>query len=166
MEKENELGAILANSEENKTCKCGNEKDNCKCMEISEAELRRKLDLLLRTGSILMESAADTSRIMRTMKRAAAFLGLDEKYLHLYINWNVLMVNYSDEEHSFSKFQRCEKHGINLTSISMISKLTWRAIKEDYSLDQYEAALNEVKATPRSFTPWQVAIGGGVFSEY
>ena len=161
MEKENELGAILANSEENKTCKCGNEKDNCKCMEISEAELRRKLDLLLRTGSILMESAADTSRIMRTMKRAAAFLGLDEKYLHLYINWNVLMVNYSDEQHSFSKFQRCEKHGINLTSISMISKLTWRAIKEDYSLDQYEAALNEVKATPRSFTPWQVAIGGG-----
>ena len=51
MEKENELGAILANSEENKTCKCGNEKDNCKCMEISEAELRRKLDLLLRTAS-------------------------------------------------------------------------------------------------------------------
>ena len=105
MEKENELGAILANSEENKTCKCGNENGNCKCMEISEAELRRKLDLLLRTGSILMESAADTSRIMRTMKRAAAFLGLDEKYLHLYINWNILMVNYSDEKHSFSKFQ-------------------------------------------------------------
>ena len=22
------------------------------------------------------------------------------------------MVNYSDEEHSFSKFQRCEKHGL------------------------------------------------------
>ena len=29
------------------------------------------------------------------------------------INWNVLMVNYSDTEHSFTKFQRCEKHGIN-----------------------------------------------------
>ena len=42
----------------------------------------------------------------------------------LYINWNVLMVNYSDEEHSFSKFQRCEKHGINLTSMSQVSKLT------------------------------------------
>ena len=108
-----------------------------------------------------MESAADTSRIMRTMKRAAAFLGLDERYMHLYINWNVLMVNYSDEEHSFSKFQRCEKHGINLTSISQVSKLTWQAIKENYSLEQYEQALNDIKATPRSFTPWQVAIGGG-----
>ena len=140
-----------------KTCACV--EDNCK--EIAESELRRKLDLLLRTGSILMESAADTSRIMRTMKRAAAFLGLDERYMHLYINWNVLMVNYSDEEHSFSKFQRCEKHGINLTSISQVSKLTWKAIKENYSLEQYEQALNDIKATPRSFTPWQVAIGGG-----
>ena len=145
-----------------KTCDCAEKGiDNCNCKEIAETELRRKLDLLLRTGSILMESAADTSRIMRTMKRAAAFLGLDERYMHFYINWNVLMVNYSDEEHSFSKFQRCEKHGINLTSISMVSKLTWTAIKENYSLEQYEQALNDIKATPRSFTPWQVAIGGG-----
>ena len=60
-----------------KTCACV--EDNCNCKEIAESELRRKLDLLLRTGSILMESAADTSRIMRTMKRAAAFLGLDER---------------------------------------------------------------------------------------
>ena len=53
-----------------KNCACN--EDNCNCKEIAESELRRKLDLLLRTGSILMESAADTSRIMRTMKRAAA----------------------------------------------------------------------------------------------
>ncbi len=124
-------------------------------------DLRHKLDLLLRTGRILVESAADTARIMRTMKRAAAFLGLDEKYLHLYINWNVLMVNYSDEEHSFTKFQRCEKHGINFTSISFVSKLTWRAIKENYTLEQYEEALEEIRTRKRNFMPWQVAIGGG-----
>ena len=163
MEKENELGAILANSEKQGTCKCGNDHDNCKCQEISEAELRRKLDLLLRTGKILVESAADTSRIMRTMKRTAAFLGLDERYMHLYVNWNVLMVNYSDEEHSFTKFQRCVKHGINLTSISLISKLSWRAIKEDYSLDQYEQSLNDVEATPRSFTPWHPLMACALF---
>ena len=54
MEKENELGAILANSEKKGTCKCGNDQENCKCQEISEAELRHKLDLLLRTGKILV----------------------------------------------------------------------------------------------------------------
>ena len=41
-----------------------------------EALLRRKLDLLLRTGGLLLESLADTNRIMRNMKRTAAFLGL------------------------------------------------------------------------------------------
>lgn len=108
-----------------------------------------------------MESVADTSRIMRNMKRTGAFLGLDERYLHLYINYNVLMVNYSDETRSLTKFQRCVKHGINLTSISMISNLTWRAIREDYSLKEYEEELQKIKNKPRSFTPWQVAIGGG-----
>ena len=153
------MTAIAEEEKGKKACDCS--KTDCNCKEITEAELRRKLDLLLRTGKILVESAADTSRIMRTVKRTAAFLGLDEKYLHLYVNWNVLMVNYSDEMHSFSKFQRCEKHGINLTSISLVSKLSWRAIKDDYTLDQYEQALEEIKSTPRSFTPWQVAVGGG-----
>ena len=37
-----------------KNCACN--EDNCNCKEIAESELRRKLDLLLRTGSILMES--------------------------------------------------------------------------------------------------------------
>jgi len=131
------------------------------CTEVSQQELQHKLDLLLRTGSLLMESAADTSRVMRNMKRTADYLGLDEKYLHLYLNYNVLMVNYSDEEHSFTKFQRCEKHGINLSVISQISKLTWRAIREDYALDKYEEELVAIQRMKRSFTPWQVAIGGG-----
>ncbi len=158
MKQENELEAMMANNEENKACCCSDESKN---QEVAKSELLHKLDLLLRTGSILVESAADTSRIMRTMKRTAAFLGLDEKYLHLFVNWNVLMVNYSDEAHSFTKFQRCEKHGINLTTISLISKLTWRAIRENYSIDEYEQALQDVKKRKRSFTPWQVAIGGG-----
>lgn len=43
--------------------------------------LRRKLDLLLRTGKLLMESAADTNRIERNMKRVAAFMGIPEEKL-------------------------------------------------------------------------------------
>ena len=41
--------------------------------------LRRKLDLLLRTGKLLMESAADTNRIERNMKRVAAFMNIPEE---------------------------------------------------------------------------------------
>ena len=129
--------------------------------KIAQTELCHKLDLLLRTGSLLVESSADTSRIMRTMGRAAAFLGLDEKYLHLYVNWNVLMVNYSDEEHSFTKFQRCTKHGIDLAAIARVSRMTWDAIRDDYSLSRYEQELEDIRRAPRGFTPWQVAVGGG-----
>lgn len=38
--------------------------------------LRRKLDLLVRTGAMLMASNADCARIMRNMKRCEAYLGL------------------------------------------------------------------------------------------
>ena len=123
--------------------------------------LRRKLDLLLRTGKILVESSADTSRIMRNMKRTAAYLGLNEEQLHIHITYNMLMVNLSDGTHSFSKFQRCDKHGIEMHAISDISKLSWSAIKEDYSLDRYEEELNKIATRKRSYTHWQVAIAAG-----
>lgn len=127
----------------------------------SEEILRRKLDLLLRTGELLMESAADTSRIMRNLNRTAAYLGLPEQHLHISIAYNMLMVNLSDETHSFSKFQRCDKHGINMDAISAISKLSWRAIKNDYSLDKYESELERIKNKKRNYSPWMVAIGAG-----
>ena len=38
--------------------------------------LHRRVDLLLRTGKVLVESLADTNRIMRNMKRTAAYLGI------------------------------------------------------------------------------------------
>ena len=123
--------------------------------------LRKKLDLLLRTGKLLMESAADTNRIERNMKRVAAFMGIPENKLHIDIRWTMIMVNVSDERHSFSKFQKCEKHGINMTTISQISKLSWRAIEEDYSLDKYEEELEKIVRQPRNYTPYIVAIGAG-----
>ena len=126
-----------------------------------EKLLRRKLDLLLKTGQMLVESAADTSRIIRNMNRVAAFLGLPEEHLHVYVQFNMLMVNLSDGEHSFTKFQRCTKHGINMETISRISKLSWKAIDEDYSIDRYEEELEQIRKRPRNYTHLQVAIGTG-----
>ena len=126
-----------------------------------EKNVRRRLDLLLRTGQLLVESAADTSRILRNMKRTADYLGLPEDKLHIHITYNMLMVNFSDEEHSFSKFQRCNRHGINMTTIAALSRLSWTAIREDYSFDKYEEELEKIGNTKRNYTPWQVAIAAG-----
>ena len=123
--------------------------------------LRRKLDLLLRTGKLLIESAADTNRVERNMKRVAAYLGLPEDKLHIDIRWTMLMVNVSDEYHSFSKFQKCEHHGINMEAIAEVSRLSWRAIEQDYSLDRYEEELNAIAYRPRNYLPMMVALGAG-----
>ena len=72
------------------------------------ALLRRKLDLLLRTGQLLVESAADTNRVVRNLNRVAAYLGLPEEKLHIDVSYTMLVVNVSDGLHSFSKFQKCE----------------------------------------------------------
>ncbi|MFI3332466.1 MAG: threonine/serine exporter family protein [Rikenellaceae bacterium] len=123
--------------------------------------LRRKLYLLLRAGKLLIESAADTNRVERNMKRVAAFLGIPEDKLHIDIRWTMLIVNVSDEKHSFSKFQKCEHHGVNMTTITDISRLSWRAIEQDYSLDRFEEELEAIATRPRNYRPYLVAIGAG-----
>jgi uncharacterized membrane protein YjjP (DUF1212 family) len=124
-------------------------------------DIGKRIDLLLDTGRLLMESGADTPRIMRNMKRTAAFLCLREQDLQIYVNLNLLMVNYAEGEESYTKFKRCNRHGINMTVISYVSKLSWRAIREDYTCEQYAEALDEIENRRPNYTPWQVAVGGG-----
>lgn len=124
--------------------------------------LHRRVDLLLRTGKLLVESLADTNRIVRNMKRTAAYLGIPEEKLHINVSFTMLMVNVSDGDYSFTKFQRIEGHGVNMTAISEVSKLSWRAIEQDYTLDQYEEELENIRKKKRNYTPWQVAVGAGL----
>lgn len=123
--------------------------------------LRRKLDLLVRTGALLMASNADCARIMRNMKRCEAYLGLPEEYIHISLNFNIIMVNLSDETHSFSKYQRVDSHCVEFTVISKISKMLWTAIREDWSLDRYEAELEALNHVHKQYSPWMIAICAG-----
>lgn len=120
--------------------------------------LRRKINIILRVGKLLMESAADTNRIERNMKRVAAFLGIPENVLHIDIRWSMLIVNVSDETHSFSKMQRCDNHVVNMSMITAVSKLSWKAIEKDYSIEVFEEQLDAIAARPRVFSPYLTAI--------
>lgn len=104
------------------------------------------------------------------MKRTAAYLGIPEEKLHINVSFTMLMVNVSDGDYSFTKFQRIEGHGVNMTAISEVSKLSWRAIENDYTLDQYEEELEKIRKknviTPRG--RWRLApvlpVADSVFS--
>lgn len=131
-------------------------------MDCSKKTLRRKLDLLLRTGQILMESSADTSRVKRNMERTAAYLGLPKENLHMNVDYYMLQVNISDVYHSFSKMQRCDKHVINMLAIQEVSRLSWRTIQKDYSLDKYEEELEKIANGKHYYKDWMIAIGAGL----
>lgn len=123
--------------------------------------LRRKLDLLVRTGCLLMASNADCPRIMRNMKRCEAYLGLPDEYIHIFLNHNIIMVNLSDGTHSFSKYQRVDSHCIEFYVISRVSKMLWTAIQEDWSLDRYEQELEALNHTKKQYSPWAIAVCAG-----
>ena len=124
--------------------------------------LRKRLDVLLRTGQLLLESSADTNRIRRNMVRAALFLGFNEDNLHIFIDHNILMVNYSDEAHSFTKFQKRVKDGINFTTIEAISHLTYKAVRKHFSVEDYEAELEKIAARPRNYSQLVTSAGAAL----
>ena len=123
-----------------------------------------KMQLLLHLGQLLMESGADTNRIVRDMTRAAVSMGIPDANMQLHIMYTTLMLNIGDGDHSYTSFRKCRRHGINMTIISAVSKLTWRAIEEHYSLKQYESELNRIQQleTQRHYSALFSAVGAGL----
>ena len=124
--------------------------------------VHRKLTILLRAGMVLMESAADTNRIVRNMKRIAAFLGLDERYLHIDVLYGTLKVNYSDESHSFSRFVHSDRYTINMKALAAMSQLSWRAIQEDYTMSRFERVVNRIARSCPDYPAWLVTLGAAM----
>lgn len=124
-------------------------------------QLNRRMNLLLRTGQILVDSSADTSRIQRNMHRAAAFLGFPKENINIYVDYYMLTISLCDDKHSFVQMRRCYKHAIDMAAIQDVSKLTWRALKRDYTLDDYEAALDWITHRKRTYSDWAVAVCAG-----
>ena len=126
-----------------------------------DEQLDRKLNLYLRTACLLMECSADTTRIMRNLRRTAGFLGLDADKLQTFVDYEMLMVSYDDGYHTPTRFRRCKHHSIDFAAITRISHLSWEAIRYDYSLDEYDRRLTHIGSAKRHYTPWQVAVGSG-----
>lgn len=113
------------------------------------AEIGQKAELILTVGQLLMENGADTAQIVRDMKRVAAYMGIPAEKFHLHIMFTTLMLNISDEHHSHTSFRKCPKHAVNMKIISAVSRLTWRALRDHYTLDEFKSELDAVGKRPR-----------------
>ena len=120
-----------------------------------------KMKLILLTGEMLMANGAATDQIMRDMLRAATYMDITPDKIHIHINYTTIMLNITGEGHSYTEFRKCRKHKINMTVISAISNLTWIAVKENYSLEKYEARLKRLQSHLVSYPPLLSTICAG-----
>lgn len=124
--------------------------------------IHRKLTILLRAGMVLMESAADTNRIVRNMRRIAAFLGLEEENLHIDVLYGTLKVNYSDTTHSFSRFVHSDRYNINMRALAAMSQLSWQAIQKDYTVTKFERIVNQIATAKPDYSSRTITLGAAM----
>lgn len=136
-------------------------KDSSEVLVEPFAEIAPKMHLLLSTGQLLMENGADTDRTIRDMMRAAAFMGIPKERIHQHIMYTTLMLNINDGKRSYTEFRKCMTHGVNMTTLSAISKLTWRAMAKNYSLQEYGRQLENISSLARNYPVWLMALGAG-----
>ena len=77
-------------------------------------ELTRKVHLILHVGRLMMENSADTSRIVRTMQRTAAYAGIFGDQLHIHVTYTTLMVSVSVGNYHMTKLQKCYQHNVDM----------------------------------------------------
>ena len=125
------------------------------------AKIGKKTELLLSTGQLLMENGADTIRIIRDMNRVAAYMGIKKEQFNLHIMYTTIMINISDEEHSYTYFKKCRKHAVDMRIIHAVSKLTWRAMRDHYTLEEFEDNLNNIENRGKFYSKWLTIIASG-----
>lgn len=118
------------------------------------SHIGRKVELLLQTGKLLMENGANSNHIARDIFRVAAYMGIPTQLLQIHLTHSTVMINIHDGERSYTAFQKALHHRVNMTILSAVSKLTWAAIDQNYSLDEYESELNRITWLPLRYAPF------------
>lgn len=101
-------------------------------------QIGRKLKLVLATGRLLLENGADTQRVYRDMMRVAEYMGIPNSMFNLHIMYTTLLLNISDGKNSYTTFEKCSGHRVNMGIVSAVGKLVWRANNSKFALYNYE----------------------------
>lgn len=125
-------------------------------------ELRKKVQLILHVGKLLMENAADTNRIVRSMKRTAAYTGIFGDQLHIHVTYTTLMVSVGVGNYHMTKLQKCYQHNVDMNIISEVSRLTWEAIEYDYSIEKFERELTKLEQKKSKYTSFIINFGAAL----
>ncbi|TNJ42896.1 threonine/serine exporter family protein [Tamlana fucoidanivorans] len=107
-------------------------------------EFTKTADLLLEITTLLMISGANTERINLSIERFSSILNIDT---HSWINQKTIIMTLTDKssQKTITKVQNLPHHALNFLTISEISKASWTATHENWSLDEIKAEIERIK---------------------
>ncbi len=131
----------------------------------SSKELIKATNLLLEISSLLMVSGANTIRVNLSLNRFAA--GLNFKTSCFISHKSIIMTLYEeDSTQSCTRVKNIPPHAINFSIISAVSKASWDAVTENWTLDQISneiKKINNQNRYPRLLVLVAVSLAGAGF---
>jgi uncharacterized membrane protein YjjP (DUF1212 family) len=103
--------------------------------------------MLLNVGALLMSSGATTGRVRTTVTRISDAFGYNADML---ITNRAITLSLGDEnnQHFFNSLKRTSPHGVNYKVVSGISRMSWRIIDENWTLEQIRTELERLTSLP------------------
>ena len=120
--------------------------------------------LLIDIGVLLLSAGAHTARTVRNLQRFAASFGYTPD---IFISFAGITLTLHDSEHSITLFGKVKNHGVHLAMVSAVSKLSWRAEREQLSLADIREELTKIQAYPhypRWFILLMIGLGCGALA--
>jgi uncharacterized membrane protein YjjP (DUF1212 family) len=131
----------------------------------SSKELIKATNLLLEISSLLMVSGANTIRVNLSINRFAA--GLNFKTSCFISHKSIIMTLYEeDSTQSCTRVKNIPPHAINFSIISAVSKASWDAVTENWTLEQISTEIKKItnqKRYPRLLVLVAVSLAGAGF---
>ncbi|MCQ2444703.1 MAG: threonine/serine exporter family protein [Mailhella sp.] len=127
----------------------------------SGAETDLRISLLLRTGVMLLESGADTSRVHRTLGRLIRLFGLEPAEPETDVSTDGMAICIRTGEGPVTQFRRCRRHGVDMAVLRALSNLSIDAMREGITPAEYGERLSRIGSAPRHYGHYAVTAGTG-----
>ncbi|KEQ14082.1 threonine/serine exporter family protein [Endozoicomonas numazuensis] len=109
---------------------------------------RNVSSLLLDIAALLMSSGAHTERVNRNVRRIAYSLGYD---IELFFSFAGITLTLSDQESphlQHTAFRRVTGYAVNLSVVSAISRMSWKASVENWPLVDITQEVERIRSIP------------------
>ncbi len=105
-------------------------------------------NLLLDIAELLMASGAHTERVNRNILRIAKILGYDVQVFFSFSGVTLTLVCDHGDDYEHTSFRRIKGYGVNMSVVSAISRLSWKAGVESMTLVEIRTEVERVRSIP------------------